>query len=184
MRPIFTIHAGEFIVGEYIEKRFGKTTNLWIPSKDTGVDLLVTNKNNNKSVSLQVKLSRDYSPEQAKNAFEEKFLACGWLTLRKDKIENSPADYWVICLISHHKRIAPQFLILEPRVLKERLVSIHGEHDFYHFYPWVTSGQSPIALDGRGLPKNEKDSLLSGSVKLGAREYTDTLNNWKCIENL
>ena len=43
MRPIFTVHAGEFLVGEHIEKKFPEL-NVWIPSKDTGVDLLVTNK--------------------------------------------------------------------------------------------------------------------------------------------
>lgn len=60
MRPLFTIHAGEFIVGEHIEKNF-PGLNVWIPSKDTGIDLLVTDKTNScKPISLQVKLSRDY----------------------------------------------------------------------------------------------------------------------------
>jgi hypothetical protein len=39
MRPIFTIHAGEFIVGEHLERKF-KGLNIWVPTKDTGVDLL------------------------------------------------------------------------------------------------------------------------------------------------
>jgi hypothetical protein len=59
MRPIFTIHAGEFLVGEYIEKSYPEL-NVWIPSKDTGIDLLVTNKKDaSKSVAIQVKMSRD-----------------------------------------------------------------------------------------------------------------------------
>ena len=33
MRPLFTIHAGEFVVGEHIEQQFPKF--VWIPSKDT-----------------------------------------------------------------------------------------------------------------------------------------------------
>ena len=45
MRPIFTIHAGEFIVGEHLERKF-KGLNVWVPTKDTGVDLLVTNSKN------------------------------------------------------------------------------------------------------------------------------------------
>lgn len=63
MTPLFTVHAGEYIVGEKIEKEF-KELNVWIPSKDTGIDLLITNKENTDTVSLQVKLSRVYmSPE-------------------------------------------------------------------------------------------------------------------------
>jgi len=191
MRPIFTIHAGEFIVGEYIEKRFGDTTNTWIPAKDTGIDLLVTSKNNKNSVSLQVKMSRDYSPEEKKNAFEEKFKACGWLTLKRKKIITSCADYWVICLISHHKRISPQFLVIEPKSLLDRLEKTfkaahpsRPEPELFHFGPAVTNDLNPIALDTRSLLKGERRSLLSGSVKLGPREYTDTLDNWNCIKSL
>jgi hypothetical protein len=40
MRPIFTVHAGEFLAGQYIEREFKK--NVWVPRKDTGIDLLVT----------------------------------------------------------------------------------------------------------------------------------------------
>jgi hypothetical protein len=41
MRPLFTLHAGEFLVGEYIERTF-PSLNVWVPAKDTGVDLLIT----------------------------------------------------------------------------------------------------------------------------------------------
>ena len=54
MKPIFTIHAGEYLVASYIEQKF-KRFNVWIPSKDTGIDLLITDSNNKKTVSLQVK---------------------------------------------------------------------------------------------------------------------------------
>jgi hypothetical protein len=36
MKPIFTIHAGEYLVGSYIEEHY-KYFNVWIPSKDTGI---------------------------------------------------------------------------------------------------------------------------------------------------
>jgi len=59
MKPLFTIHAGKFLVGEAIERRF-PTVNVWVPAKDTGVDLLVSDASNQRAVSLQVKFSRDY----------------------------------------------------------------------------------------------------------------------------
>jgi len=61
MRPVFTIHAGELSVGQYIEQNF-KGKNIWVPAKDLGIDLLVTNSNNSRTVSLQVKFSTDYLP--------------------------------------------------------------------------------------------------------------------------
>ena len=59
MKSLFTIHAGEFVVGDYIERKF-RRVNLWVPSRDTGMDLLVTNSNNEKAISLQIKFSRDF----------------------------------------------------------------------------------------------------------------------------
>ena len=37
MKPLFTIHEGEFLVGSHIEKKF-RDWNVWIPSKDKGID--------------------------------------------------------------------------------------------------------------------------------------------------
>ena len=41
MKPLFTIHAGEFLVASYIEQKF-KDYLVWLPSRDSGVDLLLT----------------------------------------------------------------------------------------------------------------------------------------------
>ncbi len=41
MKPLFTIHAGEYLVASEIEKRIGKNVRIWLPVKDTGVDILV-----------------------------------------------------------------------------------------------------------------------------------------------
>jgi hypothetical protein len=44
MKPLFTIHEGEFLVGDYINRKLGRKFDVWVPSKDSGVDLLVTRK--------------------------------------------------------------------------------------------------------------------------------------------
>lgn len=67
MRPMFTVHAGEFLVGQYIEERF-KNKNVWVPTKDLGIDLLVTNRTRQESMALQVKFSRDFLPTMTLNA--------------------------------------------------------------------------------------------------------------------
>ena len=55
MKPIFTIHAGEYLVGDYLEKHF-TDCEIWVPSKDTGTDLLITNSTNRKkNAGIRVK---------------------------------------------------------------------------------------------------------------------------------
>src|SRR5436309_15549564 len=90
MRPLFTIHAGEFVVGEFIEKVF-PNLDIWVPAKDTGIDLLVTGERGRRSISLQVKLSRDYKPLEARSEFDKGIVAQGWLTLDHEKLAASSA---------------------------------------------------------------------------------------------
>jgi hypothetical protein len=181
MRPIFTVHAGEFLVGEYIEKNY-RNLNVWVPSKDTGVDLLVTNKSNSKSVSLQVKLSRDYRSIQTVDEFVRNMSVGGWLTLDHKKISTSAADLWVFILVSHEKRVDPKHLIIKPQQLLTHLVATHGESKKYNFYPWVM--KNGVALDGRGLSVSDKNKLLAQDFELGPRDYSKYLSNWDAIDKL
>jgi hypothetical protein len=66
------IHAGEFLVGQPIESSF-KDKNVWVPTRDLGIDLLVTNSVNTSysgryasAVSLQASLhaSQAYHPHR------------------------------------------------------------------------------------------------------------------------
>jgi len=80
MKPLFTVHAGEYLVGSHIEARYS-SWNVWLPSKDTGVELLVTNGRNTKTVSLQVKFSKDWTPTHRTILLQRKLLVGGWWTL-------------------------------------------------------------------------------------------------------
>jgi hypothetical protein len=51
----------KLLVGQHIEQSL-KGKNVWVPTKDSGVDLLVTNSKNTKMATLQVKFSRDFLP--------------------------------------------------------------------------------------------------------------------------
>lgn len=186
MRPIFTIHAGEYLVADYIERTRGKQLNVWVPSKDTGIDLLVTNKANSSTASLQVKLSKDYKPELASNDYEKEIVATGWLTLDHQKIAQSTADLWVIILVSHERKIPPQHIVISPKELLERLVAVHGKSKKYHFYPRIkkTKEGQMLAFEGRGLQKTEQQAIVQGTLKLGARDLTPFLENWKALDKL
>lgn len=182
MRPIFTVHAGEFLVGEHIEKKFPEL-NVWIPSKDTGIDLLVTNKENtSKSVAIQVKMSRDYNPAHAADDLSRKLLAGGWLTLAHDKIEKSPADYWIFVLTSNDRKMEPKYIIIPPSKLLEKLEKIHGRSKRYHLYPWILN--TGTALQGRGLSKQEKRELAAGAYSLGDRDLSTYLDDWAPLQKI
>ena len=93
MKPIFTIHAGEYLVASHLEEKF-KGLQIWLPSSDTGIDLLVTNpkassQNSIRAVSLQVKFSKDFLGNKGVSS---KIKAGGWWTFKHDKIEKSQAD--------------------------------------------------------------------------------------------
>lgn len=94
MKSLFTIHAGEYLVGSHIESKF-KNLNIWLPSKDTGIDLLLTNKSNSKTLSIQVKFSKDFLATNMDELFQSGLKSCGWWTLNKKKIEKSNADFWI-----------------------------------------------------------------------------------------
>lgn len=185
MRPLFTVHAGEFIVGEFIEQNF-RNLNVWIPSKDTGIDFLVTDQKNTKTVSLQVKLSKDYKNPEALDDFQHGLDAAGWLTLSHDKIKESQANYWVFVLVSHERKMKLQFIIITPDELLKRLSAIHPDKKSYHFYPWIitTKQKSKIAIHGRGLSNEKKQLLVEKGVQEEDRDLTSFLNNWKELEEL
>jgi len=102
MRPIFTIHAGEYLVAATLEKKF-RDYNIWLPSKDTGIDLLLTSNDNSKTSSLQVKFSKDFSTTHTKEIFRPDIKGAGWWTLNREKIKKSKADFWVFILYSLEK---------------------------------------------------------------------------------
>jgi hypothetical protein len=182
MRPLFTIHAGEFLVGEFIEKNFPKL-NVWIPSKDTGVDLLISNQSNSKSISLQVKLSRDYRSYHSSDQFESSLTVGGWFTLKHLKIEQSIADYWVFILVSHDKKVKPRHIVISPKELLKKLVAVHKKSTSYNFYLWLRD-HDQLALDGRGLTKADKKLLCDGKFNLGPRNYSSYIENWNPIITL
>ena len=113
MRSIFTVHAGEFIVGEHLERTY-EGLNIWVPAKDTGVDLLVTNSTNSKGVSFQTKFSRDFLTTDIGPEFQTPTRVCGWFTLTPTKLERSSAQFCLFVLIGSKAR-SRDYVLLEPQ---------------------------------------------------------------------
>ena len=178
MRPIFTIHAGEYLVGSYIEEKF-KDFNVWIPSKDTGVDLLLTDPKNKKTVSLQVKFSKDFLATHMEDSFQMGLKSCGWWSLNQDKIKQSFADFWIFVLHSFNQK-NKQYVIIEPEELFKKLTKLHGDIKTIQCYLWVTKKSK--CWEARGLKKKEQILVANHIYDNKDRDFTKYLNNWEPIK--
>ena len=180
MKPLFTIHAGELVAGDYIERKF-RRVNVWVPAKDTGVDLLVSDAQNKKLVSLQVKFSRDFLATHMAAVFQKPLRACGWWSLNLRKIAASPADYWVFVVVGFARR-STDFVIIKPAELLERLRAIHGSAKTVQSYLWVT--EKSRCWETRGLRRHEQVSVAHGQFRNDDRDFTAYLNNWEPLKQL
>ena len=179
MKPLFTVHAGEYLVGSYIETHYPQW-NIWLPSKDTGIDLLVTNVGRTAAVSIQVKFSKDFNPTNRSNLAQPKLAAMGWWTHQESKIRNSRADFWVLVLPSFTER-GTSFIIIKPKEYLRRLQRIHGRADRrVHSYLQIT--KSGRCWEGRGLNNSDQEKIAYDRFKNGTRDFTQFLNNWRGIE--
>lgn len=178
MKPLFTVHAGEYLVGGHIEHTFPRL-NVWIPAKDTGIDLLVTDSENRKTVSLQVKFSKDFNPTH-EPLLQSRLLSAGWWTLAPDKIQKSKADFWLFVLPSFVEK-QTSFVILPTTELLRRLAAIHGPgNKRIHSYLRIT--RTGRCWETRGLGKADQELVALDRFSDSNRDFTVFLNAWKQIE--
>lgn len=177
MKSLFTIHAGEFVVGDHIERNF-RRANLWIPSRDTGTDLLVTDAKNERAVSLQVKFSRDFLATHMPSSFQKPLRACGWWSLNREKIAKSKADYWVFVLAGFERR-STDFVIIKPAELLARLDAIHGKGKTIQSYLWVTERNR--CWETRGLKRQDHLAIAQGQYSNSERDLSAYLNAWSPV---
>ena len=180
MRPVFTLHAGEALTGEHISRTF-RGVNIWVPAKDTGIDFLVTDSRNRRSVSLQVKFSRDFLVTHLRPKFQTPLRACGWWTFHRDKLVNSQADYWVMLLMGFAHR-SNDYIIIPPKELARRLRLIHGNETRLQTYLGIT--QKDQCWETRGLRRDDQQRVADGSYHQAARDFRRFLNNWQPIARL
>jgi hypothetical protein len=180
MKPISSIHAGEYLVGTHIEENY-KTFNVWLPSKDTGIDLLVTDKTNSKTVSLQVKFSKDFLGSLGNSLSEvvaTKVKSGGWWTFNPEKIRSSRADLWVLVLYRFSRRDY-DLLVIEPAELLRKYKQLNRTGTIQS-YVWVTA--SGKCWETRGLNKQKQIELANDDLVDSARDLSAYLNNWRVLE--
>ncbi|HEY4115456.1 MAG TPA: hypothetical protein VGM17_15475 [Rhizomicrobium sp.] len=180
MKPLFTVHGGEQLVGEYIEREF-KNVSLWLPTRDTGIDLLVTSRDNRRNVSLQVKFSKDFQMSHIEAAMRTHALAYGWWTFDRRKLRESVADYWVLVLLPFAHR-DPHFIVTRPKDLAERYDKLARNQKAIQTYLWIT--RSRRCIETRGLTKNTVRNYVEGTLDEPVRDFSRWLENWEPIQTL
>ncbi len=133
MKPIFTIHAGEYLVASEIEKIFKNKISIWLPGKDTGIDLLLTDQSNKKTVSIQVKFSKNFNTSDVKESFRKDIRGTGWWSLDKEKIIKSidaNVDYWIFVIFSIEKK-ATDFIIISTIELQKLFDNLERKNKFH-----------------------------------------------------
>jgi hypothetical protein len=187
MKPIFTIHAGEYLVGSHLEEKY-KGLQIWLPTSDTGIDLLVTNpkissQNSICAASLQVKFSKDFlgnkGGKNATSSLNSKIKSGGWWTFKYEKIEKSQADLWVLVLYRFSHRDY-DFVIIEPSQLLDRYRELGNTSGIIQSYIWVTENSQ--SWETRGLGKAEQEAIARNVFKDPIRDFSPFLNNWQPLE--
>jgi hypothetical protein len=174
MKPIFTILEGEFLVGDYIGRRFGHKYNVWVPAKDSGIDLLVTRKRGKgRSVGLQVKFSRSFDfPEE----LTRHVLATSWYTLDPKKFRRSEADLWVFVFMTlRHERY---FVLIPTAELRKRIQ--RSLRSTWNLYLWAYADGACYQV--RDLNLEGRLSAVRRGVKDRSRDFSQWFENWNLLE--
>lgn len=180
MKPLFTIHEGEFLVGDHISRSFGKRYDVWVPAKDDGIDLLVTHKKKKKHsnpVSIQVKHSRSFD---ARHSLPDEYAgsAKGWYTLNPTKIRKSRADIWIFVILT--LRQEKHFIIMPTAVLKSRIPKRQSKS--WHFY--LSTWDNGYCFNTRGMTREELLNALKNGKIDPKKDYTEYLENWDLLEKV
>jgi hypothetical protein len=174
MRPIFTIHAGEYLVASEIENKFPHL-RVWLPSRDSGVDLLITDVAQRKVASLQVKFSKDHLASGKEHRATKEIKSGGWWTFNRKKLIASPADYWVLVLCDFNSR-AYDYVVVRPGELAKRYESIGPDSNVIQSYFWVTRAER--CWETRGLNNDELARVCDGKYTNRSRNFSKYLNKW------
>jgi hypothetical protein len=132
MKPLFTIHAGEYLVGEYIERHF-KQVNVWLPARDTGIDLLISDLLNRRVVSIQVKYLKDFLPSRPRPSSSGAVTSVQLWKIDREKLRTSRADLWVFVLPGFAGHTL-DFLLVPPKELDSRWRAIFRQQKVIQSY--------------------------------------------------
>ena len=134
-----------------------------------------------RSLSLQVKFSKDFLVTHMGPAFQKELRACGWWTINRDKLKASPADYWIFVLQGFASR-SVDYVVVPRLELWRRLSSVHGRAKTIQTYIWIT--EKNRCWETRGLHRADQLLIAHGDYNHRHRNLTPWLNNWAPLAGL
>ena len=167
MKAHYAITVGEFLVGEELQKR---KFEVWIPAKDTGVDLLATM--GSKILRLQVKESRVWID---RNRSHTRWTS--WTMLKSadlGRAADKGVDFFVFVIHAldesglRPKFTDPRYVLIPPLELDERVATYRPGTDDRSVY-WTVDDHDRL-WEARGEMRNYAQSA--------EREFTEFLENW------
>ncbi len=172
MKPIFTVHAGEFLVGQYIAQKYKGKYEVWLPAKDIGVDLLVTHRNKPKPiVKIQVKHSRSHMKRITPSS---EFAARGWYTIRGKQLRKPRAEWWVFVISptysGHH------YIIIPRKDLKKMVGSGRGTKVLY-----LSLLKDGRCFNTRGLTKGQTMKAIYDGDIPSYRDWSPYVEAWSSM---
>ena len=180
LKGLITVNPRAILVAKQIEARF-PNLSLWVPGKDTGIDLLVADARCQRITTLIVRYSRDYKITHMKELYQSRLRACAWFTLSRHRLLESAAALLVLVLRGLDQRII-DYVLIPPSILLERLVAIHGPKTTFHTYLWTTPDRR--CWEARGLLKAECEAVAFGEFRSEARDFCPYLDNWNSLIEL
>jgi len=158
MRPIFSLHAGEYLVGNAIYENLEDEFDVWVPGKDIlGVDLLLTSKAPAKrSIKVQVKFSKDFTNPELD--------AGSWFALFPEKIKESNADFWVFAIYTIKNGV---FYIVIPTSELIKRIPVLSKNKKWNLY----------------LNVRNKSKCYDERNDAHVVDYSQFLNNWRLLKD-
>ena len=178
MRPLFTIHGGEYLFANQLQKQF-PTIKIWIPGKDDGVDFLLTDKSFNRPLSIQVKYSKDFNWSHGHKKVKQYLRSASWYSFKASNIRKSKADFWVLVNYDGFQRTT-DFLFIPPSELLQKLRALKRTKERIECYVTVTNTDQ--AFETRSIKTNSLLQIISGELTDDSRNLTVYLNRWDFIK--
>jgi hypothetical protein len=148
---------------------------VWLPSKDSGIDLLLTDGECSRAVSLQVKFSRSWEWEEP--AFGAIKIISSFFTVQRRKVETSPAQYWVFVLNPFHSKHSRFLVITKKELLEEHIKKYPGGQNACRLYFSLVGESETKCWDLRCSVAEKKEALRSRTIA-PYRDYSRFLDNW------
>jgi hypothetical protein len=167
IKPYVNINPDESIVAHKLKEVF-KGSNVFIPIKDNGIDLILIKENESKkAIRIQVKGSKHHYREDINSP-----NARGWVTITSSKLDTYCDMVDFIIFIIHkietdrknHLKFNEYYVIIPPPELRDlaKKYKKKGSKGEYHFY----------------FTKKADDLVDNRDVEYSLKKY---LNNWDLI---